>query len=58
MKPARKLAAVPAPRTYSDGKVTVTVERVQADPARRARLVRALAVLLDKPDTPDESGKP
>lgn len=48
MKPAP--ASTPVIREY-DG---VTIVRRVADPARRRRLVRLLAELLDKPDTPDE----
>lgn len=34
--------------------IKVTIVRKTADPERRRRLVRLLAMLLDKPDTPDE----
>lgn len=32
----------------------VTIVTKPADPARRKRIVRLLAMLLDKPDTPEE----
>jgi len=39
--------------------VTVDVVRRDGiDPARRRRLVKLLAILLDRPSTPDESPKP
>jgi hypothetical protein len=43
---------------YSRGSATVTVVRRPADLARRRKLVRLLAELLDKPDTPDKDGQP
>lgn len=34
--------------------IKVTIVRKPADPARRKKLVRLLAMLLDKPDAPEE----
>lgn len=45
MKPARAVPA-DAPRPSVDG--VVVVRRV-ADPARRAKLIRLLSILVDKP---------
>lgn len=50
-----KRAQLATVRPTTDG---VRIVRRQADPARRARLVHLLAVLLDKPDTPDKDGQP
>jgi hypothetical protein len=52
VKPARaELGLV----TATDG---VVVVRRPADPARRAKLIRLLSVLMDKPATPEEDGTP
>lgn len=51
---AVKPAPVAPAQTSASGEVRVTVVRRRADPARRQRLVRLLAVVLDKPATPDD----
>ena len=38
--------------------IKVTVIAKPADPARRKRIVRLLAMLLDKPDAPEEGRRP
>lgn len=54
MKSARALRSVPMPRVYTRGSATARVVRRSADPARRQKMLRLLAELLDKPATPGE----
>jgi hypothetical protein len=55
MKPAR--AELERPRIHQRGEFVATVVRRASTSARRQRLVHLLAVLLDKPDTPDDGGR-